>query len=152
MQPSPSFLRFVATGDSLAPVFLRLALGLMMFAHGAQKLLGWFGGYGFSGTMAFFTGTVGAPWLVGLLVILGEFFGGLLLLAGAGTRFVAASHAVILAGAAWHLRANGFFMNWFGNQKGEGFEFFLLALSLALALAVLGGGKWSVDARLAARG
>ena len=135
----------VATGDSFAPVFLRLALGLMMFPHGAQKLLGWFGGYGFTGSMGYFTGTVGTPWAVGLLVILGEFFGSLLLIAGFGTRFAAASLVLIMLGAAWQLRGNGFFMNWFGNQQGEGVEFFLLAIGLGLALVVTGAGKWSVD-------
>jgi putative oxidoreductase len=149
MQLTPWFQSLVATGDSLAPLFLRLALGVMMFPHGAQKLLGWFGGYGFTGSMGYFTGTVGTPWLVGLLVILGEFFGSLLLLAGAGTRFAAASLAVIMLGAAWQLRGNGFFMNWFGNQKGEGIELFILAIGLALALVVTGGGKWSVDALFA---
>lgn len=149
MQLSPSFQKLVATGDSLAPLFLRLALGVMMFPHGAQKLLGWFGGYGFTGSMGYFTGAVGLPWIVGLLVILGEFFGALLLIAGLGTRFAAASLAVIMAGAAWQCRANGFFMNWFGNQKGEGVEFFLLAVGISLALVVLGGGRWSADRRLA---
>ena len=151
MQSSASFQRLVATGDSFAPLFLRLALGVTMFPHGAQKLIGWFGGFGFNGSMGYFTGTVGLPWIVGLLVILGEFFGALMLIAGVGTRFAAASLAVIMAGAAWQCRVNGFFMNWFGNQKGEGLEFFVLAIAIALALTVLGGGKWSVDSRLAAR-
>lgn len=138
------------TNDSAAPLFLRVALGIMMFPHGAQKLLGWFGGYGFNGSMGYFTGTVGTPWVVGLLVILGEFFGSLLLIAGLGTRFAAASLVLIMLGAAWQHRANGFFMNWFGSQKGEGIEFFVLAVGIGLALVTLGGGKWSVD-RLFAR-
>ena len=145
MQLSNLLQSLVATGDSFAPTLLRLALGIMMFPHGAQKLLGWFGGYGFNGTMGYFTGTVGTPWVVGLLVILGEFFGSLLLIAGLGTRFAAASLVVIMLGAAWQLRGNGFFMNWFGNQKGEGIELFILAIGIALALVVTGGGKWSAD-------
>lgn len=145
MQLSSLLSSLVATGDSIAPLFLRVALGIMMFPHGAQKLLGWFGGYGFTGSMGYFTGSVGTPWVVGLLVILGEFFGSLLLLAGFGTRFAAASLAVIMLGAAWQLRGNGFFMNWFGNQKGEGVEFFILAVGIATALVVTGAGKWSVD-------
>ena len=149
MQLSSLFQSFVATGDSFAPVFLRLALGLMMFPHGAQKLLGWFGGFGFTNSMGYFTGTVGTPWVVGLLVILGEFFGSLLLIAGFGTRVAAASLVAIMLGAAWQLRGNGFFMNWFGNQKGEGIELFLLAIGIAVALVITGGGKWSVDALLA---
>lgn len=149
MQLTSLLSSLVATGDSLAPTFLRLALGVMMFPHGAQKLLGWFGGYGFNGSMGYFTGTVGTPWIVGFLVILGEFFGSLMLIAGFGTRFAAASLAVIMAGAAWQLRSNGFFMNWFGNQEGEGIEFFLLAIGVALALVVTGGGKFSADSLLA---
>lgn len=149
MQLSSLLSSLVATGDSFAPTFLRLALGFMMFPHGAQKLLGWFGGYGFTGSMGYFTGTVGTPWVVGLLVILGEFFGSVMLIAGFGTRFAAASLALIMLGAAWQLRGNGFFMNWFGNQKGEGLEFFLLAVGIAAALVITGAGKWSVDSLLA---
>src|SRR3954469_7278677 len=143
MQLSSLFSSLVATGDSFAPVFLRLALGLMMFPHGAQKLLGWFGGFGFTGSMGYFTGTVGTPWIVGLLVVLGEFFGPLLLILGLGTRFAATSLAIIMTGAAWQLRANGFFMNWFGNQKGEGVELFILVVGIAISLVIWGGGKWS---------
>src|ERR1700712_5249638 len=146
MQLLTTLRSLVATGDSFAPTFLRLALGIMMFPHGAPKLLGWFGGYGFSGTMGYFTGTGGTPWIVGFLVILGEFFGSLLLIVGFGTRFAAASLAIIMLGAAWQLRGNGFFMNWFGNQKGEGVELFVLAVGIAIALTFLGGGKWSLDA------
>jgi putative oxidoreductase len=148
MQLTSLLQPLVATGDSFAPVFLRLALGLMMFPHGAQKLLGWFGGFGFNGSMGYFTGTVGTPWIVGLLVILGEFFGSLLLIAGFGTRFAAASLVMIMLGAAWQLRGNGFFMNWFGNQKGEGVELFVLAVGIGLALVVTGAGRWSVDSLL----
>lgn len=152
MQLSSLLSRLVATGDSFAPLCLRLALGVMMFPHGAQKLFGWFGGFGFNGSMGYFTGSVGLPWIVGVLVIVGEFFGSVLLIAGLGTRFAAGSLAVIMAGAAWQCRVNGFFMNWFGNQKGEGIEFFLLAIGIASALVITGGGRWSVDSRLAATG
>ena len=148
MQLSSLLQSLVATGDSFAPLFLRVALGVMLFPHGAQKLLGWFGGYGFTGSMGYFTGTVGTPYVVGLLVILGEFFGSLMLIAGAGTRFAAASLVLIMLGAAWQLRGNGFFMNWFGNQKGEGIELFILAVGIAVGLVFLGGGKWSLDSLL----
>lgn len=149
MQLSSLLSSVVATGDSFAPLPLRLALGLMMFPHGAQKLLGWFGGYGFKGSVGYFTGTVGLPWAVGALVILGEFFGSVMLIAGFGTRFAAASLLLIMLGAAWQHRGHGFFMNWYGSQKGEGLEFFLLAVGIAVALVVTGGGLWSVDALLA---
>jgi putative oxidoreductase len=137
--------------DSLAPFVLRVTLGVMIFPHGAQKLLGWFGGYGFTGTMGYFTGTAGVPWILGFLVILAEFFGGFMLIAGLATRFTAASLAIIMGGAAWQVRTNGFFMNWFGNQKGEGIEFFLLAIGIAVSLAFLGAGQWSLDSGLARR-
>jgi len=142
-----TFLRFlVATGDSFAPTALRLALGLMILPHGLQKTLGWFGGYGFKGTMGYLTGTVGAPWVFALLAILAESVGGLMLLAGVGTRLAALGiGGVMLVAAAQH-RPNGFFMNWFGNQKGEGVEFHLLALGIVAALLLLGGGRFSVDA------
>jgi putative oxidoreductase len=148
MQLNSLLQSLVATGDSFAPLILRVALAVMLFPHGAQKLLGWFGGFGFTGSMGYFTGTVGTPWIVGFLVILGEFFGPLLLVAGFGTRFVAASIALIMLGAAWQVRGNGFFMNWFGNQKGEGFEIFILAVGAALTLVVLNGDKASVDSLL----
>lgn len=138
-----------STGGSFAPLFLRLALGAMIFAHGAQKLLGWFGGYGFRGTMQWFTGSQHLPWILGLAAIVAEFFGGLALLAGAGTRVAAIAVGVTLLVAAATVHwSNGFFMNWSGGQKGEGLEFFLLALGMAVALAITGGGAWSVDGAL----
>jgi putative oxidoreductase len=141
-----SFLNsLVATGDSFAPTFLRLALGVMILPHGLQKTVGWFGGYGFKGTMGYLTGTVGAPWAFALLAILAESLGGLMLIAGVGTRVAALGvGGVMLVAAAQHW-PNGFFMNWYGNQKGEGIEFHLLALGAVIALLFLGGGRLSVD-------
>ena len=140
------------TEDGWAGFILRVTLGLVMFPHGAQKLLGWFGGFGFDGTMGFFTQKMGQPWLISLLIIIGESFGSLALLAGLLTRFTAASLAVIMFGAITlvHL-PHGFFMNWFGQQKGEGFEYHLLVIGIAAALLVTGGGKWSIDGELADR-
>lgn len=134
------------TDDSWTGLILRLTLGVVMFPHGAQKLLGWYDGYGFSGTMGFFTGTMHLPWMIGFLVIIGEFFGSLGLLAGLLTRFTAASLSVIMLGAiaTSHL-PHGFFMNWFGNQQGEGYEYHLLAIGIGLALLVTGAGRWSLD-------
>lgn len=134
------------TDDGWTGLILRLTLGLVMFPHGAQKLLGWFGGFGFDGTMGFFTQKMGLPWLIVLLIIIGESFGSVALLAGFLTRFTAASLAVIMLGAIAlvHL-PNGFFMNWFGQQQGEGYEYHLLVIGIAAALLVTGGGKWSVD-------
>jgi putative oxidoreductase len=117
-----------------------------MFPHGAQKLLGWYGGFGFSGTMGFFTETMHLPWLIAFLVIIGESIGSVALLAGLLTRFTAASLAVIMVGAivTTHL-PHGFFMNWFGKQQGEGYEYYLLVIGIGLAQLVTGAGKWSVD-------
>jgi len=145
MQLSSLLSSLVATGDSFASTVLRLALGFMILPHGLQKTLGWFGGYGFKGTMGYLTGQVGAPWIFALLAILAESVGGLMLIAGFGTRLAALGvGGVMLVAAAMHW-SNGFFMNWFGNQKGEGVEFHLLALGIVVALLILGGGKWSVD-------
>ncbi len=129
---------------------LRLGLGAVMFPHGAQLLLGWFGGPGFAGTMDTFTQMlhIPAPWA--FLAIITEFFGSLALLAGAFTRLAAAGMAILMAVAVAtvHLQY-GFFMNWYGSQKGEGFEYHVLAGTIALALVIAGGGKWSVDSSIA---
>lgn len=149
MQLNQLLQSFLATSDSLAPLFLRLSLAVMILPHGLQKTLGWFGGYGFQGTMGYLTGTVGAPWIFALLAILAESVGGVMLLAGVGTRLAALGIGGVMVVAATQHWSNGFFMNWFGQQKGEGLEFFVLALGIVLALLVLGGGKWSLDARFA---
>lgn len=143
---------FFQTDDSWTGLILRLTLGLVMLPHGAQKLLGWYGGLGFDGTMGFFTLTLGLPWIIALLIIISEFFGSLGLLVGFLSRFSAASIGVIMLGAITmvHLR-NGFFMNWFGKQAGEGYEYHLLVLGISIALTVIGAGRWSVDQQIAQR-
>lgn len=134
------------TDDSWSTLILRVAMGAIMFPHGAQKLLGWYGGFGFSGTMGFFTEKMGLPGIVAFLVIMGESIGSLMLIAGVLTRFAAASLAIIMVGAIVlvHL-PTGFFMNWFGQQAGEGYEYHLLVIAISAALVLCGGGKWSVD-------
>jgi putative oxidoreductase len=138
------------TDNAWTGLVLRLTLGLVMFPHGAQKLLGWYGGFGFAGTMGFFTETMHLPWIVAFLVVVGESFGSIALLLGLLTRFTAASFIVIMLGAITtsHL-PNGFFMNWFGKQQGEGYEYHLLVIGLSLALVITGAGKWSVDRLIA---
>ncbi|MGE4158351.1 MAG: DoxX family protein [Planctomycetota bacterium] len=132
-----------------APLFSRVALGIMIFPHGAQKLLGWFGGYGFEGTMNFFTQTMGIPTPLAFLAIVAEFFGGLGLITGALTRISALGVGFTMAVAAIQVHLhNGFFMNWMGKQQGEGIEFFILAVGLALSLLCSGGGRYSVDSKL----
>ncbi len=126
-------------------------LGVVFFPHGAQKALGIFGGKGFLATLSQFTEN-GMPWIVALLVILGEFLGSLALIAGLFTRFAAFGITVIMLGAVatvhWQY---GFFMNWSGLQAGEGFEFHLLAIGIGLALICAGGGRWSMDRSIAAQ-
>jgi len=143
--------RFLRTDPSATLALQRVVLGLVILAHGLQKTAGWFGGYGFQGTMAFFTGTMGFPWIVALLVVLAESAGALGLVLGAGTRLGALGVALVMLGALTTHVPNGLFMNWFGAQAGEGYEFHLLALALAVPLALRGGGRWSLDAVLAAR-
>ena len=137
------------TDDTVTALVLRLALGIVMFPHGAQKLLGWFGGRGFYGTIDLFH-QIGFPTLVAVLVTIGEFFGGLGLLVGFLTRVAAAGIGVIMLGAIifvhWQF---GFFMNWAGQPVREGFEYHILAVGLVIAIIIHGGGKWSVDRALA---
>lgn len=142
----------VKTNDSFAPLAARLALGLVMFPHGAQKVLGWFGGHGFAGTMQFFTGSMHIPAVFAFLAIMAEFAGSLGLIVGLLSRVAAFGIAVVMAVAiaAVHC-ANGFFMNWMGNQKGEGYEYHLLAIGLALVVMIQGAGKASLDGWIARR-
>jgi putative oxidoreductase len=134
------------TTDSFAPTLARLTLGVVFFPHGAQKVLGWFGGYGFSGTMNFFTQQLHIPTIFAALAIAAEFFGSLGLITGFLSRIAAFGIAttMVVAIAMIH-HANGFFMNWYGNQKGEGFEYHLLAIGLALIVMIYGAGKFSLD-------
>ena len=141
--------RLINTRDDVTLAIVRLVLGGVMFAHGAQKMLGWFGGYGFTGTMGFFE-SLHIPAAFAFLAIAAEFFGGIGLLLGLLGRVAAFGITVnmLVAILTVHL-PNGFFMNWDGTQKGEGFEYHLLAIGLGLALIVQGAGKWSLDALLA---
>ncbi len=129
MQLSAVFTSLLATSESLAGTVLRLALGIMILPHGLQK-------------------TIGAPWIFALLAILAESVGGIMLIAGAGTRLAALGVGGVMLVAATQHRANGFFMNWTGQQKGEGIEFHLLALGIVVALLILGGGRFSVDSMI----
>lgn len=145
------FQRIVHTSNDFSLTVVRVVLGLVMFAHGAQKVLGWFGGYGFSATMGFFTHGMGIPAPLAVLAIAAEFLGGLGLLIGLLGRIAAFGVLCNMAVAVLtvHYR-NGFFMNWAGNQKGEGFEYHLLAIALALAVMIAGSGALSVDRLLGA--
>lgn len=141
----------LSTTRSTAPTIARLALGIVMFPHGAQKLLGLFGGGGWSGTMGFLT-SMGLPAPVAAAVIFTEFFASIALIFGALTRLAAVGIAAIMVGAIVMVHSKvGFFMNWAGTQKGEGFEFHLLAIGLALVCFIAGGGAGSVDRAIVMR-
>jgi putative oxidoreductase len=141
--------KLIATDNDRATAILRLVLGVIFFAHGAQKMLGWFGGYGFTGTMGFFTSVMHIPALFAFLAICAEFFGGLGLILGFLTRIAALGvfSNMIVAIAMVHGQF-GFFMNWTGAQKGEGFEYHLLVLAVTTFLMIRGAGAASIDRML----
>ena len=133
------------TRNDFALAIPRLILGIVFFAHGAQKMLGWFGGSGFSGTMGYFEGQ-GIPAIFAFLAIVAEFFGSLGLIVGFLGRIAAFGISVNMLVAIAMIHAyNGFFMNWLGNQKGEGFEYHLLVLGIAVMVMIAGSGAASLD-------
>ena len=144
---NPLITRVLATSNRLAPTLVRVGAGVAMFPHGAQKALGWFGGYGFSGTVEELGKNFGIPAVFAVLAIAAEFLGALGLITGFLTRVSAFGVAVTMVVAAIlgkHYE-NGFFLNWFGNQKGEGLEYFLLILTLLVVSVIEGGGRASLD-------
>jgi putative oxidoreductase len=143
--------RLLATSNSIPLGIIRLALGVVMFAHGAQKLLGWFGGPGFQGTMGYLENS-GIPALFAMLAIIAEFFGGIGLILGFLTRIAAFGILcnMVVAILMVHAR-HGFFMNWTGKQAGEGFEYHLLAIAICLAAIIGGAGAASIDRALTGR-
>ena len=146
--------RLFATKPTTRNLVLRLLLALVIAPHGAQKLLGWFGGYGYAGTMAYFTETMHLPYVLGLFVVLSESVGALALAAGVFTRVAALGIGASMVGAVVAVHAaNGWFMNWFATMPAgtEGVEFFLPVLGLAAFLVVEGAGKASIDAYIARR-
>jgi putative oxidoreductase len=142
--------KLFATDGSLSGTILRVALGAAMFPHGAQKLLGLFGGAGFNASMKWLESNFHVPAYLALAAILAESVGAFALVTGFFTRLAALAVAVDMAVAVYLVHWKiGFFMNWMGNQKGEGFEYHILAIAIGLALAIKGGGLWSVDRALA---
>jgi putative oxidoreductase len=140
--------KLIETSNDWTLTILRLAAGIMIFPHGLQKTFGWFGGAGFSAQMAGFERSH-IPAVFAFLAIAAEFLGGLGLILGALTRIAAFGLAgdMIVAVYMVHWR-NGLFMNWSGQQKGEGFEFHILAVAIAVVLMARGGGAASVDRAL----
>ena len=146
------FRKLLATVDDSTLTFMRLMLGIVFFAHGAQKALGWFGGYGFSGTMGFFTTQMHIPAPLAFLAICAEFLGGLGLIFGFLTRIAAFGIAMnMLVAVLMVHRHIAFFMDWSGNQKGEGYEYHLLALAVAIPIIIRGAGAFSVDRALSSK-
>lgn len=141
--------KLTRTSDDYVLTMMRLILGIVFFAHGAHKMLGWFGGSGFSGAMVMFE-KMGMPAVLAFLVIFTEFFGSLSMILGLFSRLAGVGITILMLGAIATVHINyGFFMNWFGNQKGEGFEYHLLAIALAVAIAVKGAGALSIDRAIA---
>ncbi len=146
------FSKLFKTENDVVQTFLRLFLGVVFFPHGAQKMLGWFGGFGFTATMGFFTEKAHIPAVFAFLAIMAEFLGSLGLITGLLSRIAAFGILcnMLVAVLTVHL-ANGFFMNWAGNQKGEGFEYHLLAIALCLAVIIRGAGAFSLDRLISSR-
>jgi putative oxidoreductase len=146
------FKRLMWTDDNVVGLILRLVLGIVFFPHGAQKMLGWFGGGGFSGTMQGMT-QAGLPAVIVFLVILIEFFGSIALIIGFLSRVAAFGILCVMLGAVLTIHRHvGFFMNWMGQQKGEGFEYHILAIAICLAIMVAGSGRWSIDRSMSDKG
>ena len=141
-----TFMKYLfQTDDKFSYWVPRVILGCVFLPHGAQKLFGWFGGFGFTNTMTYFTQTAGLPWIIAFLIIMGESLGSLGLILGFFTRLSALGLICIMVGAIITVHIpNGFFMNWFGKQAGEGFEYHLLVIGMSIPLLISGGGKYSV--------
>jgi putative oxidoreductase len=140
------FRKLIHTNEDFALAWLRLFLGVIFFAHGAQKALGWFGGAGYARTIHHFTHTTGIPEPLAVLAVLAEFLGGIGLIVGFLTRIAAFGILIDMLVAVFlvHL-PNGFFMNWAGSKAGEGFEYHLLAIAIAATVMVRGAGGASLD-------
>jgi putative oxidoreductase len=144
--------QLMATTNDTIITFVRLVLGIVFFAHGAQKVLGWWGGFGYSGTMNAFTNMMHIPTPLAFLAILAEFLGGLGLLVGLLARVAAFGIGVNMLVAVLMIHRHvGFFMNWYGGQQGEGWEYHLLAVAMAVVILVRGAGAYSIDAALTSK-
>jgi putative oxidoreductase len=141
------YITLVRTDNSPVQLFSRLALGIVMFPHGAQKVLGWYGGPGFAATLRLFAAMGFPAWSTMFLMGL-ELGGSLLLIAGLYTRVWALGFTISITICMLHHIQYGFFMNWLGHQQGEGIEYYVLALGIALGLMIRGGGLLSVDRAL----
>jgi putative oxidoreductase len=137
---------FISTPEDWSLAAVRVVLGVIFFAHGAQKMFGWYGGSGLVKSMRTFTQDLHIPAVLAFLVIAGEFLGGVGLLLGLFSRLAALVIGLTMLGAVAmvHLR-HGLFLNWFGEKKGLGIEFHLLAIALAMLVVLKGSGAFSLD-------
>jgi putative oxidoreductase len=137
----------IKTSNQPAPVLARVTLGLVLLPHGAQHVLGWFGGYGFEGTLGWMTGTLGFPAPLAVVALVTEITAPFFLILGLGARIAALGVIGLMMGALSTHFGNGFFMNWFGTLPAgkEGFEYHLIALALAGTVVLQGSGAWSLD-------
>ena len=142
------FLKLIKTNPSYSSLIARVFLGMVIMPHGAQKILGIWGGHGLQSTMDSFSQWFGIPSFITFLVAIGEFAGGILLIIGLCSRFAAFSIILIMLGAIYYVVNDHFFMNWYTEQRGEGFEFHLLAIALALVVILKGSGRLSIDLQL----
>lgn len=145
--------KILMTRDDIAPALARVTLAVVMFPHGAQHVLGWFGGYGFEGTLGWMTGTLGFPAALAVLALVTEITAPFALLLGFGGRIAALGIIGLMLGALSTHLSNGFFMNWFGSLPAgqEGFEYHIIAMALAGTVALQGSGAWSIDRLLRSR-
>lgn len=142
--------KLIKTDADRSALVLRVVLGVVMFAHGAQKMLGWFGGGGFGATMETLT-SQGIPYALAAVVVVAEFFGSIGLILGVLSRIAALGIGIIMGVAIVTVHwQNGFFMNWLGAQEGEGFEYHLLVIAICVVLFVKGSGAFSLDRAMAA--
>jgi putative oxidoreductase len=144
-QEAEMFSKIFRTNPDIVPAIIRVVVGVLFFVHGAQKMLGWWGGPGFSTMMSGFE-SQGIPPVLAFLAIAAEFFGGLGMILGFLTRIAAFGISVNMVVAIFtvHLQ-NGLFMNWTGQQKGEGFEYHLLVLAITISIMLVGAGAYSID-------
>ena len=141
---------FHTKGD-VSTLFARLFLGIVILPHGLQKLLGMYGGGGYEATVAYFV-KGGIPEFIAVLIIIAESIGAIGLIIGFLGRICALAIIVIMTGAIFSVHTqNGFFMNWFGTQSGEGYEYHLLAIGLGLVVLFGGSGRWSLDKFITSR-
>ena len=140
------FKKLLQTNADVSAFMLRLTLGVVFFPHGAQKALGWFGGHGLSATLSAFTDKMHIPLIFAILAVAAEFLGSIALIIGFLTRLAAFGIGVVMLVAIYMVHAqNGFFMNWYGAQKGEGIEYHILVIGIAIALMIKGAGSFSID-------